>query len=45
MQHERYVIDEREIELLDKYEGTISQTKDPHRYDTLAKKHSRISVE
>jgi hypothetical protein len=37
MQHERYVIDEREIELLDKYEGTISQTKDPHRYDTFSK--------
>lgn len=36
-QHERYIIDEREVELLDKYEGTISQRKDPYRYDTFSK--------
>lgn len=36
-QHERYIIDEREVELLDKYEGTISQKKDPYRYDTFSK--------
>lgn len=36
-EHERYIIDEREIELLDKYEGTMNQTKDPHRYDTFGK--------
>lgn len=35
--HERYIIDEREVELLDKYEGTMNQTKDPHRYDTFEK--------
>lgn len=37
MKHERYIIDEREIELLECYEGTISQKKDPHRYDTFSK--------
>lgn len=36
-QHERYIIDEREVELLDKYEGTMSQGKDPCRYDTFSK--------
>lgn len=36
-QHERYIIDEREIELLDKYAGIISQRKDPYRYDTFDK--------
>lgn len=36
-QHERYIIDEREVELLDKYEGTMSQRKDPYRYDTFSK--------
>lgn len=36
-QHERYIIDEREVELLDKYEGTMSQRKDPCRYDTFSK--------
>lgn len=36
-QHERYIIDEREVELLDKYEGTMSQRKDPFRYDTFSK--------
>lgn len=34
---ERYIIDEREVGLLDKYEGTMSQTKDPHRYDSFEK--------
>lgn len=29
-EHERYIIDEREVELLDKYEGAMSQTKDPY---------------
>lgn len=37
MKHERYIIDEREVELLNKYEGTMSQTKDPYRYDTFSK--------
>ena len=37
MKHERYIIDEREIELLDRYEGTMAQKKDPHRYDTFSK--------
>lgn len=36
-QHERYIIDEREVELLGKYEGTMSQRKDPCRYDTFSK--------
>lgn len=35
--HERYIIDEREVELLDKYEGTMSQKKDTFRYDTFDK--------
>lgn len=37
MNKERYIIDEREIELIDRYEGTISQSKDPHRYDSFDK--------
>lgn len=37
MKHERYIIDEREIDLLDRYEGTMNQTKDPHRYDAFDK--------
>lgn len=37
MKHERYIICDEEVELLDKYEGTMSQTKDPHRYDTFSK--------
>jgi hypothetical protein len=36
MKHERYIINEEEIELLDRYEGTMSQSKDPHRYDTFS---------
>ena len=35
--HERYIIDKREVELLDRYEGTMAQNKDPHRYDTFTK--------
>lgn len=37
MNHERYIIDELEIELLDRYEGIMEQRKDPHRYDTFPK--------
>ena len=37
MKHERYIINDAEIALLDKYEGTVSQTKDPHRYNTFDK--------
>lgn len=33
--HMRYIIDDREIELLDRYDGIISQTEDSHRYDTF----------
>lgn len=36
-EHERYIIDEREVELLDKYEGTMNQRKDLYRYDTFKK--------
>lgn len=36
-EHERYIVDEREVELLAKYEGAMSQGKDPHRYDTFSK--------
>ena len=37
MKHERYIINEQEIELLNRYEGTMAQRKDPHRYDTFSK--------
>ena len=37
MKHERYIINDAEMALLDKYEGTMSQTKDPHRYNTFDK--------
>lgn len=37
MAHERYIVDEREIELLDRYEGIMKQSKDPYRYDTFPK--------
>lgn len=37
MSKERYIIDEREVELLARYEGTMAQEKDPHRYDTFEK--------
>lgn len=36
MKHERYIINDEEIELLDCYEGTMNQRKDPHRYDTFS---------
>ena len=32
-----YTIDENEAEVLVRYEGTLAQKKDPHRYDTLPK--------
>lgn len=32
-----YTIDENEAEVLDRYEGTLAQKKDPHRYDALPK--------
>ncbi|MEG1562176.1 MAG: hypothetical protein RR365_00785 [Bacteroides sp.] len=35
MKYERYIISEEEQTLLDRYEGTMSQSKDPHRYDTF----------
>lgn len=35
--HERYIIDAREVELLDKYEGIIAQQNDPNRYDSFPK--------
>lgn len=37
MSKQRYIIDEREIQLLEKYEGVLAQEKDPHRYDTFTK--------
>lgn len=37
MEHKRYIVDEREIDLLDRYEGTMAQRKDPHRYDGFSK--------
>jgi len=36
MKHERYIINDEEVELLDRYEGIMAQTKDPHRYDTFS---------
>ena len=33
MRHERYIIDEQEIELLEKYEEITCRSKDPNRYD------------
>lgn len=32
-----YTIDENEAEVLARYEGTLAQKKDPHRYDTVPK--------
>lgn len=37
MKKERYIIDEREVELLERYEGTMAQKNDPYRYDTFNK--------
>lgn len=37
MKHERYIINDAEIALLDKYEDTMSKRKDPHRYNTFDK--------
>lgn len=36
MKHERYIINDEEIELLKRYEGITNQRKDPHRYDTFS---------
>lgn len=33
MKHERYIVSEEEIALLDRYEGILNQTNDPCRYD------------
>lgn len=35
MKHERYIINNEEIALLDRYEGIMAQRKDPCRYDTF----------
>ena len=35
--HERYIINEQEVELLDRYEGIMNQKKDIHRYNTFSK--------
>jgi len=37
MNKECYIIDECEIELLERFEGTTAQEKDPYRYDSLDK--------
>ena len=34
---ERYTINEKEIELLKRYEGIMSQNNDPYRYSTFTK--------
>ena len=36
MKHERYIINDEEIELLERYEGTMNQREDPYRYDTFS---------
>lgn len=38
MQHERYIVNEEELTLLDRYQGIMSQKKDKYRYDTFDKK-------
>lgn len=35
MKHERYIICDEEVELLNRYEGIMAQSKDPCRYDTF----------
>lgn len=37
MSHGRYIVNEQEIKLLDRYEGILAQEKDSHRYDTFTK--------
>lgn len=37
MKHERYIVTDEELALLDRYEGIMLQTKDPCRYDTFSK--------
>lgn len=36
MKHERYIINDEEIALLDRYKGIMAQRKDPCRYDTFS---------
>lgn len=36
-ERERYIINEKEIELLKRYEGIMSQNNDPYRYSTFSK--------
>ncbi len=36
-EHKRYIVDERELDLLDRYAGIMAQRKDPYRYDTFPK--------
>lgn len=36
MKHERYIINDEEIELLERYEGITNQHKDTYRYDTFS---------
>lgn len=38
LKHERYIISDAEIALLDKYESTDASRKDPCRYDAFDKK-------
>lgn len=33
--HERYIISDEEIELLNRYAEIMAQSKDPYRYDTF----------
>ena len=35
--NERYIINKQEIELLNRYEGTMAQRNDSYRYDTFSK--------
>ena len=37
MRHERYIIDEEEVGLLERYESTISRNIDPNRYDSISR--------
>lgn len=36
-ERERYIINEKEIELLKRYKGIMSQNNDPYRYSTFTK--------
>lgn len=35
IKHKRYIVSDKELELLDRYEGIMAQKKDPYRYDTF----------